>query len=311
MIDIAQLVIHDGKIGCIDGGGMLGAAYPAPASPETIAWHIAELRKQFNTAFAAPTHLKGDGIVYAADGKYWLMAVVAIRLLRKLGCDLPVQVHFWGTIGHELDDDPLVTLVDQRAHPQYNGFAYKTHAVLTSGFRRVLWLDSDAYCVRDPAPLFQELKNYPYICWTPMYTNATFWRKWTGITKEPIPSPPNGGMWLVDLCAFWKEMNIIRWIDAHADYFYRYNANCDEASVAMVLTEMESKHLALPIWSSGACLYPLNDESYVVHRMGSPYKLWPQFKPRWNFDLPLEGDVQQLFDTLSRGMVFNPYLRSA
>ena len=125
----------------------------------------------------------------------------------------------------------------------------------------------------------------------------SFYPEWTGITKPPIPPDTQGGQWLVDLAAAWKEMSIIRWIDAHGDYFYAHNVWQDEASVRMVLTEMETaysrQHAEYGQHSHGAMLAYFHGAVAIVHRIWS--KLWPDCVPRWDLGLPKSAASRSCF----------------
>ena len=118
--------------------------------------------------FTPPPGLTGDGIVTVAEGRYWPMAVLQVHMLRRTGCTLPVQIWHRGPVGRELDGMG-VTLVDAAAvealHParRCSHFQAKSYAIAHCGWRRVLFLDADAYCVSDPAPLFALLSAHPFV----------------------------------------------------------------------------------------------------------------------------------------------------
>ena len=113
-----------------------------------------------------PGKFSGRGIVTCAGGPcYNICAWVLINMLRKLGCELPIEVWY---LGEEERDEhwiemvkPLgVTMRDggkvQRQHenPRHGGWALKSHAILNSSFREVLFLDADNVPVVDPTYLF-------------------------------------------------------------------------------------------------------------------------------------------------------------
>jgi hypothetical protein len=170
----------------------------------------------------------GDGLVVCGEDRYWPGIVVAVRLLRACGSDLPVQVWHNGPIGRELDDAPGVTLVDAAAvrwaHPAriLRGWEMKTYAILHSGFRRVLFLDADAYCVADPRPLFDILDDVPFAYWEdlPRCWHNVHWL-WYGIAGNHVP-PVQGGQLLIDVEQFSREAMLAHWINQHSDYFYRH-----------------------------------------------------------------------------------------
>ena len=126
----------------------------------------------------------GRGIVICAGGpKYFTPAWVCASMLRRLGCQLPVQ--FWHLGERELDDrmrklaaDLLdVSCVDaeelRRTRPAriLDGWGLKAYAILHCRFREALLLDADNVPLVDPAVLFS----------TPQYEEhgAIFWPDYT------------------------------------------------------------------------------------------------------------------------------------
>jgi Mannosyltransferase putative len=122
---------------------------------------------------------EGRGIVIPAGGvKYLTCAWVCIKMLRHLGCNLPVELWHLGT--EEMDDDsrtlfsPLAaTTIDARVIQQrypvriLNGWEVKPFALLHCRFAEVLLLDADNVPIVDPTFLFD----------TPKFqrTGAIFW----------------------------------------------------------------------------------------------------------------------------------------
>ncbi|OSS46913.1 hypothetical protein B5807_08811 [Epicoccum nigrum] len=108
------------------------------------------------------------GIVTTANAKYIPIFLVSLRMLRRTGCTLPVEVF--------IDDwtkyDPLIceTLLPSlnaacivlsdiyatapNAAPP-TSYQFKLLAMLFSSFQHLLFLDSDAFPAHDPSPLFE------------------------------------------------------------------------------------------------------------------------------------------------------------
>ncbi|RYO30415.1 hypothetical protein AA0111_g5701 [Alternaria arborescens] len=107
------------------------------------------------------------GIVTTADAFYLPVFLVSLRMLRKTGCNLPVEVFIddWTKYDSTLCDAVLPSLnarcvvlsniyeTAARAKPP-NHYQYKIFAILFSSFQHVLFLDSDAFPTEDPARLF-------------------------------------------------------------------------------------------------------------------------------------------------------------
>jgi hypothetical protein len=126
-----------------------------------------------------PGDFADRGIVTCAGGvRYLTCAFVLIKMLRHLGCTLPIEVWYLG----EDEGDPEwielvrplgVTCIDAFAvrekhpHPRLGGWQCKAFALRHTRFREVLFLDADNVPVVDPTFLFDE----------PQYreTGAVFW----------------------------------------------------------------------------------------------------------------------------------------
>lgn len=150
----------------------------------------------FLEAHPGPLPGSGRGIVTSAGPAYQCSAYVLFRLLRHVGCNLPIECWY---LGEEERDDrfadlvaPLgVTMVDALAkgfelineRPSFeadrsgkpssytptavNGYALKPFALLHSAFQEVLWLDADNCPAADPAGLFDSAEY--------QQTGALFW----------------------------------------------------------------------------------------------------------------------------------------
>ena len=143
-------------------------------------------------------HFKGRGIVYTASGQTLALALASIRIARRLGCLLPVQVWY---IGDELEPDQLAILramdvqpkdilEEQRRFREFTSFnihhAYgssrnyhiKTLVLLLTEFEEILYLDSDNMPLRDPTFLFDSA-NFKEM-------GALFW---PDFWKFPVDNP--------------------------------------------------------------------------------------------------------------------------
>lgn len=187
-----------------------------------------------------PTPTADRGIVIAAGGEPYLVnAYVLVRLLRELGCRLPVEIWHNGPAEKIpwLADafSPLgVAWVDATArgflpakavrgfgwrthlydYAQADGFALKVFAVAHTGFRRVLMLDADCDPARDPSYLF----DHPEFA----RTGAFFWpdipgwempaEAWPALVGRPAPATPHHGQEtgqvLIDRTRCWQPLSL-------------------------------------------------------------------------------------------------------
>lgn len=109
------------------------------------------------------------GIVTTANADYMPIFLVSLRLLRRTGCKLPVEVFIddWSKYEPLLCDTVLPSLnahcvvlsniydvADDVAKPDH--YQYKILSILFSTFQHVLFLDSDNFPAYDPTVLFSD-----------------------------------------------------------------------------------------------------------------------------------------------------------
>jgi hypothetical protein len=178
-------------------------------------------------SFAPPADPgRGRGIVVCGGGRYFASAYVTLRVLRHVGCTLPVQV--WHLPG-EITDEQRAVLAAHGAEcvqgSAAGGWQLKSQAVEECPFAEVLYLDADSYPAQDPSALFDH----------PAYTDrgAAFWpdsemmqSRVTPDTWEAVGLPFRDdfccetGQLLIDKRRHWREVKLARWIDEHSDYYY-------------------------------------------------------------------------------------------
>src|SRR5262249_16652562 len=143
----------------------------------------------------------------ASGLKYVTCAWVCLRMLRRLGCKLPIEL--WHRGGTDWNDtlsrlvDPYdIDVVDAsvvlRSHPADidHPFAIKPYAMIHSKFREVLWLDADQVPVQNPEFLFDtpEYRAHGAVFW-PDYgrfaADHPMWRL-TGIEYRDEPEVQGG-----------------------------------------------------------------------------------------------------------------------
>jgi SAM-dependent methyltransferase len=252
----------------------------------------------------APDNLSGSGVLLVGEGKYWAGIVIAVKLLREVGCNLPVQVWHNGTIGKDLNDMEGVKLVDARElvknHPAriLRGWEIKTYALLHSGLKEVLYLDADAYCVADPSPLFSLLQDHPFVFWSDFESNKknVKW-EWSGIDGRGMPAV-QGGQLLIDLQKFWRETMISHFINMHSDYFYSHQfGDQDSWPIALAATGINYRNLGAAHWQNVAFRCKFEGKDYIVHRCQS--KMFIGHKPKRCDLLPKEARVFEMLNDLT------------
>lgn len=180
----------------------------------------------------------GRGITICTGGSlYFANAWVLIRMLRRHGCNLPVQ--FWHFGEEELDDTMRrlvapygVECVDARKLMRKvgrrisGGWPLKAFSILHSPFEEVLALDADNIPIRNPEYLFD------YAAY--QETGAIFWpdigrtepsRAIWPLMGVPFRSEPEfeSGQIVVHKALTWEPLNLTMWMneEGRADFFYK------------------------------------------------------------------------------------------
>lgn len=266
-----------------------------PAVRET---HKKALLQLAETDFPPPDKCEGRGVVICGGDRYWPMLVMSLRMLRDVS-DLPVQVWYRGgeeSINlHDVKDLKNITFHDAWAvNPKpriLRGWETKSLAILHSGLAEVLFLDADAYAIRDPLPLFDLLRDKGMVYWKNHAETGTVRWNMNGL-DNPGLAAVQGGQYLVNRKLFWREINLAYWIDQHSDYWYEYQyGDQDSWRVALAATKRTDLVMQLsdmrwikPAW---ICAHEGND--YFVHRCGG--KFWLDEEPTYYPEMPEEDKV--------------------
>ncbi len=124
---------------------------------------------------------RGRGIVMSGGPSVFNSMILLIRMLRELGCKLPVEVwHF----AEEFNEFQIEKLNAEEAtthnigldtnfrtvllnHSMAKPYDIKAAAIVNSHFEEVLWLDADTVPTRDPTYLFDtpEFKQTGMMAW--------------------------------------------------------------------------------------------------------------------------------------------------
>ena len=184
-----------------------------------------------------PGGYEGRGIVICGGGVcYFTNVWVCVNMLRRHGCQLPVQL--WHLGPHEMTEEmvelirPLnVVCVDasqvRESHPvrRLGGWELKPYAILHSPFREVMLIDADNVPVRSPEYLFE----------TPEYrkTGALFWPDYgrlgpersiwriCGVEYRNEPEFESGQI-VVDKECCWEALSLSMHYNEYSDFFYQH-----------------------------------------------------------------------------------------
>ncbi|HQR07044.1 MAG TPA: hypothetical protein PLN21_09490, partial [Gemmatales bacterium] len=181
----------------------------------------------------------GNGIVIVGGGKYFPAVYCNVRLLRHMGCKLPVEVWYLGRNNEMpgkwqsilkpygvvcVDADKVRERVPMRI---LNGWELKFYAIQHSSFRRVLFLDADCYPMREPSFVFDDPRF--------LGAGAVFQRdtpndkyEWikpdvlemVGLPRESVWDLESGAC-LIDKQRWGKALAMTVWLNSYSDLMYQ------------------------------------------------------------------------------------------
>ncbi|KAK1147850.1 mannosyltransferase [Aspergillus melleus] len=139
-------------------------------------------------------HPRTKGIVSAAGGTYFPTFLVTLRMLRRTGSTLPVEVFVKDWVEYEpyiceivlpplhakciVLSEMLSGLDGGDSNYPIEGYQIKSFAILFSSFENLIWMDADILPLHDPGPLLQ----YEPFSSTGLVTWPDFWKN----TASPL-----------------------------------------------------------------------------------------------------------------------------
>jgi hypothetical protein len=209
-----------------------------------------------------PDRFRGQGVVICGGGaRYLPSAWVGINMLRRLGCDLPIQL--WHLGKKEMDGRmrsllaPLgVECIDafkvRRKFPVriLNGWELKAYALLHSSFSEVLLLDADNVPVVNPEFLFDtpQFQERGAIFW-PDYGNGRnpkakpVWQS-CGLRQPDEPEFESGQI-VVDKRRCWRALCLSLWFNEQSDFYYQY-VHGDKETFHLAFRKMRQPYFLVP-----------------------------------------------------------------
>lgn len=260
--------------------------------------HIEAFRGLLQVQFPGPSRAEGDGVVICGGGRYWPMSAVSARMLRDV-CGMRVQIWYRGEAEpidpEDLAGVPGIELIDAtrfRPAPRIlRGWEVKLLALLHCGFRRVLFLDADAYVLRDPTPLLDLASTHRFVYWADL-PNTDAHVNWEhfgldAATGRRVPQV-QGGQLALDRLAFWRELVLTHWLCQHSDYSFSGGfGDQDQWRVALAGTGGHYHCLGAAPWIHPAFVCSQGGKPIVVHRPQG--KWWGRGQDRRADHLPEEG----------------------
>ena len=141
------------------------------------------------------------GLVTTAGGRYLPVFLISLRMLRRTGTNLPMEVfladqdeyeeYICNEVFPELGAKCIVLsdILEAVEHSlEIKKYQYKVFAMIFSSFEEVLFLDSDAFPLHDPDLLFtsEPFTNHGLVSWPDFWASSVspYYYK---ISSQPIP----------------------------------------------------------------------------------------------------------------------------
>lgn len=185
---------------------------------------------------------QGRGILVCGGGEHYFPNVwICIRMLRRAGCTLPIELWHRGPreMSVEMKEMLAPYQVDvrdafavAREYPvrSLDGWELKPYAIANSRFVEVLYIDADNVVVRDPEYLFnaKEYLHYGALFWPDLpFKNAEEWTlqstAWK-VMNVPFRTEPEfeAGQMVIDKRRCWMALQLTLHLNEHSDYYYRF-----------------------------------------------------------------------------------------
>lgn len=200
-----------------------------------------ELTDEALREYAGEFHWKEErGIVIVGGGRYFDSTYVTVRVLRHLGCTLPIEIwHLEGEIDDEqhsllmpfdisfrnAEHDPQTQSFRFLADHWWRGWQLKSCALRYCSFREVLLLDSDCYPVRNPEYLFDwsQFQEWGAVFWPDLDMNRGLIKEdaWRAFEVKPFKElPTESGQILINREICQRELHLACHFNQHADFVY-------------------------------------------------------------------------------------------
>lgn len=184
---------------------------------------------------------QGRGVVIPAGGlTYFLGMWVTVKMLREMGCMLPVEVWYLGEfemdhrmrkIAHEqlgvecIDAYAFAQNLPDHQWSTTPGWELNPFCIVHSRFEEVLMLDADNVPIRDPGYLFgtPQYKEHGALFW-PDYQELAPDREIWRVYQVPYRKEPEfeSGQIVVDKKRCWKELQLTLHYNRYSEFYYRF-----------------------------------------------------------------------------------------
>ncbi|ROW01340.1 hypothetical protein VMCG_05949 [Cytospora schulzeri] len=173
-----------------------------------------------------------QGIVTVGGGKYFPPLMVSLRLLRRTGTRLPIEVFL---PEEEYEPELCEHVMPElnafcRTFPNFDGkithFQFKIFAILLSSFSDVLWLDADNFPLHDTAPLFKSdpFQENGLITWPDLWQTSVSPAYYLIASRTSTPvsarASTESGQLLISKVKHWKTLLLAAYYNYYGPGYY-------------------------------------------------------------------------------------------
>jgi len=269
----------------------------------------------------------GRGIVIVAGNQKSIKRVrVILRALKKLGSQLPIEIHYWDNEMNEEQQKEISSMwpkmyfndlsapsniLETNHNGLYINYQLKTAAVMNSRFAEPLLLDSDNIPIMDPESLYESeaYKEYGTLFWPDIARTRPNNPMWaiTNTECRMDEYEQESGQLLVDKRKFFYHLQLAAWFNNdHADYYNEFLLG-DKDMFRFTWHALKTKFGAPAKWVTS--VGTLSDEFYCGHSFA-------QHHPNGSVAFLHGGLIKTMTKEVmkwqreSRGGIFQVYKRS-
>lgn len=225
-----------------------------------------------------PKKKHSRGIVTVGGGSYFPPLMVSLRLLRRTGTAMPVEVFLpEDEYEEQMCEEVLPTLnAACRTFPKLGGkishYQFKVFAIILSSFEDVLWLDADNFSLHDAASLFTStpFQKTGMVAWPDIWQTSVSPTYYLIAQSKPTPvsarASTESGQLLVSKTKHWKTLLLAAYYNYYGpEYYYpllcQGGAGCGDKETFLPAAEA----MGLPFYAVEAPPQPVGHYKHDVH----------------------------------------------
>lgn len=226
-----------------------------------------------------------QGIVTVAGGSYFPPLMVSLRLLRRTGTTLPVEV-FLPEEEYEaqLCEEVLPTLnascrTFAEIGSKISHYQYKVFAIILSSFEDTLWLDADNFSLHDAASLFTSIpfRRTGMVVWPDIWQTSISPAYYLIAQRKPTAvsarASTESGQLLVSKTRHWKTLLLAAYYNYYGpEYYYpllcQGGAGCGDKETFLPAAET----MGLPFYAVETPPQPVGHYKHEKHQERGIYR---------------------------------------